>query len=108
MSSYRTEIHNITYNAAERHFEALVVFHEGHETHKMPISAPLPISTDFAQVSDVLVARAKSRRAKGRARLTSRAPAKTAPKLVHVKTMIQQFKDAMGLPETNADTQQAA
>lgn len=104
MSSYRTEVQNLTYNAAERHFEALVVFHEGHETHKMPISAPLPIATDFEQVSTILVARAKAHRAKGRARLTSRAPARTGPKLVHVKTMIQQFKDAMGLP----DNQQAA
>lgn len=99
MSSYRTEMRNLNYNAAERRFEALVVFHEGNEAHKMPISAPLPISTDFSQVAAVLVARAKSRRAKGRARLVSRAPAQTGPKLVHVKTMIRQFKDAMGLPD---------
>lgn len=99
MSSYRTEVQNLNYNAAERRFEALVVFHEGHETRKVPISAPLPIATEFAQVTAVLVARAKVRRAKGSARLMSRAPAMRSPRLVHINTMIRQFKEAVGLTE---------
>ncbi|EPX77913.1 hypothetical protein [Litoreibacter arenae] len=97
MSSYQTEVQNLNYNAATRCFEALVVFHEGHETRKVPISAPLPIDTEFEAVSTILVARAKSHRARGRAVLMSRSPAQKTGRLVHLNDMIRQFKDAMGL-----------
>lgn len=99
MSSYHTEVQNLNYNAATRCFEALVVFHEGHETRKVPISAPLPIATDFEAVSTILVARAKSHRAKGRAKMMSRSPAQKMGKLVHLNDMIRQFKATMGLSD---------
>ncbi|WP_281858918.1 hypothetical protein [Litoreibacter halocynthiae] len=97
MSSYQTEVQNLNYNAATRCFEALVVFHEGHETRKVPISAPLPIATDFEAVSTVLVARAKAHRARGRAKLMSRSPSQKAGRLIHINDMIRQLKDTMGL-----------
>ncbi|SFR37107.1 hypothetical protein [Litoreibacter janthinus] len=99
MSSYQTEVQNLNYNAATRCFEALVVFHEGHETRKVPISAPLPIDTDFSAVATVLVKRAKAHRAKGRAKFMSRSPIKQTGRLVHLNDMIRQFKDTMGLSE---------
>ncbi|PTX54977.1 hypothetical protein C8N43_3806 [Litoreibacter ponti] len=99
MSSYHTEVQNLNYNAANRSFEALVVFHEGGETRKVPISAPLPITTEFEHVATVLVARAKARRAKGTARLTARAPALKEGKLLHLDNLVRQFKDAMGLSD---------
>lgn len=99
MSSYQTEVQNLNYNAATRSFEALVVFHEGHETRKVPISAPLPITADFEDVSNILVARAKAHRAKGRARLMSRSPTQKTGRLIHINDMIRQFKDTMGLAD---------
>jgi hypothetical protein len=102
MSSYQTEVQNLNYNAATRSFEALVVFHEGHETRKVPISAPLPITADFEHVSGVLVTRAKAHRAKGRASLMARSPAQKSGKLVHLNDMIRQLKDTMGLTDIPA------
>lgn len=99
MSSYQTEVKNLNYNAANRTFEALVVFHEGTESRSVPMSAPLPITTEFAQVSAVLVARAKAKRAKGALRLTSRSPARKEGRLIPLDNLIRQFKDAMGLSE---------
>ncbi|MEP3348084.1 MAG: hypothetical protein ABJN34_16930 [Litoreibacter sp.] len=99
MSSYQTEVQNLNYNAATKSFEALVVFHEGHETRKVPISAPLPITTEFEAVSKVLVGRAKAHRAKGRTKLMSRTPAQKAGRLVHLNDMIRQYKDALGLTD---------
>lgn len=99
MSSYQTEVQNLNYNAATRSFEALVVFHEGHELRKVPTSAPLPISTEFEAVAQILVARAKAHRAKGRTKLMSRSPVQKAGKLVHLNDMIRQFKDVMGLKD---------
>ncbi|RLJ51791.1 hypothetical protein BCF46_2013 [Litoreibacter meonggei] len=102
MSSYQTEVQNLNYNAATRCFEALVVFHEGHETRKVPISTPLPIATDFEAVSTVLVARAKAHRSKGRARLVSRSPIQKSGRLIHINDMIRQLKDTMGLKDMPA------
>lgn len=99
MSSYQTEVQNLSYNAATQSFEALVVFHEGHETRKVPISAPLPITAEFKDVSDILVKRAKAHRAKGRAKLMSRSPTQKAGRLVHLNDMIRQLKDTMGLSD---------
>lgn len=102
MSSYQTEVQNLNYNAATQCFEALVVFHEGHETRKVPISAPLPISTDFEVVSTALVARAKAHRAKGRAKFMSRSPVQKAGRLIHLNDMIRQFKGTMGLTDMSS------
>ncbi|WP_298259992.1 hypothetical protein [uncultured Litoreibacter sp.] len=102
MSSYRTEVQNLNYNAATRSFQALVVFHEGRETRKVPISAPLPITADFKDVSTTLVARAKAHRAKGRALLMARSSAQKAGKLVHLNDMIREFKTTMGLGDIHS------
>lgn len=99
MGSYQTEVRNLNYNAATRSFDALVVFHEGHETRKVPISAPLPIDTDFEAVAKILVSRAKSHRAKGRAKMMARSPVQKTGRLVHLNDMVRQLKDAMGLKD---------
>lgn len=97
MSNFHTQVQNLNYNAAEQKFEALVIFHEGAEARKFPVAAALPLTADFAQVTRVLVARAKDKRAKSSAHLTSRVPAQRGPRLVHINALIGQIKDAVGL-----------
>ncbi len=74
MSSYRTELHNLRYNAATQCFEAIVAMYEGGEVIKYPIQAKLAIDTDFALVSRKLVEMAKKTRLERAGRLVSRTP----------------------------------
>lgn len=97
MSSYKTEVQDLTYNASTQCFDALVVFHEPGEQIKYPCSLAFPIDAEFQDVTRGLIAVAKSRRATKLQNLVSRRPAKTAPKLAHVSDLARQFADSLGL-----------
>jgi len=90
MSSYRTEVQNLHYNAATQSFDALVVMHEGADTIKYPTSLCLPIDSDFSFVSHKLVAQAKKQRARKASHLVSRTPTGQA-KLAHLGDLARQL-----------------
>ncbi|MEM7473320.1 MAG: hypothetical protein AAF340_18385 [Pseudomonadota bacterium] len=96
MSSYKTEVQNIRYNAATGSFEALVVMHEGAETLKFPTAIELPISSDFAFVSHKLVALAKKRRKENAGQLVSRTLRGQA-RFAHLGDLARQLTDSMRL-----------
>lgn len=99
MSSYKTEVQGLTYNAATQCFDAIVVFHEPGEQIKYPCSLAFPIDAAFEDVTHGLIAVAKSRRASKLQNLVSRQPSKTAPKLVHMSDLARQFADNLGLTD---------
>lgn len=101
MSSYKTEVQNISYNAANQAFEAIVVLHEAGEAIKYPCSLSFPIDADFEDVAKGLVSVAKSMRSAQRRQLIARAPLQKAPRLVHVKTLARQFADSLGISEAS-------
>lgn len=72
MSSYASQVQHLRFNAATQRFEALVVFHEDGETIKYPTTLPLPIQSDFAVVTQKLVAAAKKQRHQSAGSLVSR------------------------------------
>lgn len=74
MSSYRTEVQNLHYDAATQQFQALVVIYEGRDAVKYPTSVQLPIQSEFDFVSRSLVAQAKKQRARKGSYLVSRSP----------------------------------
>lgn len=82
MQSYAPEVRNLTYNAAEQQFEALVVLHEGADQLSFPTSLNAPITTDFQTVARSLVVQAKLRRARGARDMVSRL-SRVSPVLPH-------------------------
>ena len=77
MSIYGTDIGPVSFNPANRRFEALVSLREGADTVRIPTSLPLPMDTDASTVMRALIRQAKERRRMNRVRLTSklRSPA---------------------------------
>ncbi len=94
MSSYKTEVQNLHYNAATQCFEALVVMHEGHEARKFPTALQLPIDSDFSFVTHKLVAQAKKQRASNASSLVARGP-KGQTKLGHLGDLARQLSQGL-------------
>ncbi len=93
MSSYKTEVQNLHYNAATRSFDAMVVMYEGSEATRYPTSLRLPIDSDFSFVSHKLVAQAKKHRARNANHLVSRTPTGQS-KLAHLGDLARQLTDS--------------
>ncbi|MEP5761922.1 MAG: hypothetical protein ABJ327_21940 [Litoreibacter sp.] len=91
MSSYKTEVKGLTYNAAAQCFEAMVIFHEAGETIKYPCSLTFPIDTDFQKISQGLVRAAKIKRAANRHGLVSRTRAHLASELKDIRVVARQL-----------------
>jgi len=70
--NYATEVTNLTYNAADQQFEALVILHEAGDRLGFPTSLKAPITADFETVARSLVVQAKVRRAQNVHELMSR------------------------------------
>jgi hypothetical protein len=96
MSSYKTEVQHLRYNAASQCFEALVVMHEGGETIKYPTALRLPINSDFGFVAQKLVADAKKRRRQDAAHLVSRT-ARGQSRLAHLGDLARQLTDRISI-----------
>ena len=58
MSSHRTEITNLTYNAAEAAFEAIVTIHDGPVAARYAASLKAPLNASFKTISTGMIARA--------------------------------------------------
>ena len=84
MSSYTTEVKNLHFNAATGQFEALVVFHEGHESRSYPVSIRRSISAEFETVSRDLVAYAKAMRNREARHLVSHRRRTAGAKVAHI------------------------
>ena len=94
MSSYKTEVQNLHYNAATRSFDAMIVLYEGSEATKYPTSLRLPIDSDFSFVSHKLVSQAKKHRARNANHLVARTPT-GANKLAHLGDLARQLTDTL-------------
>lgn len=99
MSSYKTEVQNLHYNAATRSFDAMVVMYEGSEATKYPTSLRLPIDSDFSFVSHKLVAQAKKHRSRKANHLVSRTPTGQS-KLGHLGELARQLTDGFNFTPT--------
>lgn len=72
MALYQAEVTQLRFNAATQKFEALVIFHEGHDHVSYPCELEAPISSEFALISRALVVQAKVKRARDAHGLMSR------------------------------------
>ncbi len=72
MSTYGTDIGPVTFNPANRTFEALVSFREAGEVIRVPCSLRFPLETDANVVMCALIRQAREKRRLARAPLTSR------------------------------------
>ncbi|MCY4180479.1 MAG: hypothetical protein OXC60_03635 [Litoreibacter sp.] len=101
MSSYRTEVQNLRYNAATQSFEALILFYEGGDVLKYPTELALPIQSDFSFVSKKLVSEAKRQRRQNAGHLISRTACGDA-RLAHLGDLARQMTRSLGLKTPRA------
>ncbi|MEM6596053.1 MAG: hypothetical protein AAF672_14800 [Pseudomonadota bacterium] len=101
MSSYRTEVQNLRYNAASQCFEALILFREGGETFKYPTELALPIHCEFGFVSKKLVAEAKRLRRLDAQPLMSRTP-RGESRLTHLGDLARQMTQKLKVKTPHA------
>ncbi len=97
MSSYRSEVQNLRYNAATRCFEALIVMYEDAGAMKYPTAMPLPIDSDFSFVAQKLVADAKRQRRQNAGHLVCRTVSGKT-RLTHLGDLARQMTRGLGLP----------
>jgi len=98
MSSYKTEVRNLHFDAASQTFRAVVVMYEEGDTVKYPTSLQLPIQSDFGMVSRQLVAQAKTQRARKGSFLVSRSPTSRS-RLAHVGDLARQLSASFSAPK---------
>lgn len=96
MSSYKTEVQNLHYDAASQCFHALVVMYEGGDTVKYPTSLQLPIQSEFDFVSRKLVSQAKKQRARKGSHLVSRSPTGQS-RLTHLGDLARKLSNNFSL-----------
>ena len=72
MSSHRTEITNLTYNAAEAAFEAIVTIHDGPVAARYAASLKAPLNAAFETISAGMIARALKQHGSARPGLRAR------------------------------------
>ena len=101
MSSYRTEVQNLRYNAASQCFEALILFHEGGETLKYPAELALPIQSEFGFVSKKLTAEAKRKRRLDAQGLISRTP-RGESRLANLSDLARKMTGNLGVKAPHA------
>ena len=61
MQTYKTELSDVIYNAANQAFEALVTVRDFGHTHKYPCAITAPITMDFKDAAEGLTRQANRR-----------------------------------------------